>query len=468
MQRRTYLIFLLVLLVALSNTVASASAPTVAERVQEQLQPYSGDMSSWYGWGVEERIRFLHLMQNWGVEVDAEALEALEQDYDAQKDALTLDLLDDLEDRAGAMIYAWYGPPREAFSSRYAAEQTDKYPMPDDLVVYTYLYRALSPEASDEEIEESYKAWSSELREAYVPEPTPEKTVSQGIMDSLWENFDVMGLGSQEIRRIESSISFDAEKRVYLVESQVLCQYITESNKERILRDPDEYREVPLTDGEHFYWHFYYDEEGKYLGENLEQIEYEALIPWPDTYILDDGTLYGDPDADFARFSLERRAQFSRDWKPVVDAWLEEHPGYAAYLAGARERGAFFDATYRQTRHWHGVPPQDALQQEDIERIAKEWFLNLHPEVPEAFFDEFEEIFSYYVLTDEGAEWKVEMYCNSGSHDTSNWTETELEWWRIGVVCAVFDTEGGLLRAGDDLLHPEDDFELNLKLVSAS
>ena len=185
MQRRTYLIFLLVLLVALSNTVASASAPTVAERVQEQLQPYSGDMSSWYGWGVEQRIRFLHLMQNWGVEVDVEALEALEQDYDAQKDALTLDLLDDLEDRAGAMIYAWYGPLREEFSSRYAAEQTDKYPMPDDLVVYTYLYRALSPEASDEEIEESYEAWSSELREAYVPEPTPEGTVAQGIMDFL-------------------------------------------------------------------------------------------------------------------------------------------------------------------------------------------------------------------------------------------------------------------------------------------
>lgn len=460
MQRRTYLIFLLVLLVALSNTVASASAPTVAERVQEQLQPYSGDMSSWYGWGVEQRIRFLHLMQNWGVEVDVEALEALEQDYDAQKDALTLDLLDDLEDRAGAMIYAWYGPLREEFSSRYAAEQTDKYPMPDDLVVYTYLYRALSPEASDEEIEESYEAWSSELREAYVPEPTPEKTVAQGIMDFLWGHFDVMGLGSQEIRRIESSISFDAEKRVYLVESQVLCQDITDSNKERILRDLDEYREVPLTDGERFYWHFYYDEEGKYLGENLEQIEYEALIPWPDTYILDDGTLYGDPDDDFKRFSLERRAQFSRDWKPVVDAWLEEHPGYAAYLAGARERGAFFDPTYRQTRHWHGVPPQGALQQEDIERIAKEWFLNLHPEVPEAFFDEFEEIFSYYVLTDEGAEWKVKMYCSSSSHDTSNWTETELEWERIGVVCAVFDTEGGLLRAGDDLLHPEDDFEL--------
>lgn len=70
----------------------------------------------------------------------------------------------------------------------------------------------------------------------------------------------------------------------------------------------------------------------------LEEYEWENLIPreaWPEMPAAYADYPYFDPLKCFLYAPAGEKAAFSRQWKPVVDAWLREHPAYEEKLIAA-------------------------------------------------------------------------------------------------------------------------------------
>ncbi len=451
MKNKVPVVFAVTMILILVMT-GSALAAGIADWVSERMQPYA-DTS---GWGLEQRLAFLHLMQDWGVEVDSEKLAELEQDYAEKKEHMTLDELDELEDRAGEMIYAWYFP----LAGPFEAIQQEKYPMPSPEVLYTYLYRTQSPDASDEEIAEAFDAWRTDWQNSHKDSDreTNDKTVEETIRESFesWL-YERLYISEQELRRFEITLRYNADSDTWRAMGKIDQKYLEASQIEHFIwLAEDEYRDGPVTDGQSMFWYCYYDAAGNYLGENLEQYEFDRLIPSA-AYATDNERMKGQVTRVFRNFSLEQRAAFSQAYKPVVDAWLQAHPDYAAYLEAQDSR----DSTYAHTRHWYGLPSEGDMQAEEISELAWRWFLNQHPDIPETFFEEYFDLYLYYVVNDDGdAEWKARIYCDSYLRDTSAWGEEERSWDRTAeeINSVVFDTAGNILREDGNLL-PEDQYE---------
>lgn len=103
-------------------------------------------------------------------------------------------------------------------------------------------------------------------------------------------------------------------------------------------------------------------------------------------------------EMDFRRMTLEERAEFSKTWNPVMDAYLEINPYYP-------NRNT---SDYRATRCVYGLPGAGDLTQEQAIAMAREALLR--EGVLEATFDDREIVVAFDVTDAENPLWKLLIY----------------------------------------------------------
>lgn len=141
----------------------------------------------------------------------------------------------------------------------------------------------------------------------------------------------------------------------------------------------------------------------------LEEYEWNNLIPreaWPEMPDAYADYPYFDPLKCFLYASAAEKAAFSQAWKPVVDAWLEEHPAYKDKLLAEGSNNYL----YRITRHHYGTPPEKYIQQHEALRIAVMHSITLRPDVTvDQLMNRCHHILYYDLCDPDRPLWKVEV-----------------------------------------------------------
>ena len=135
-------------------------------------------------------------------------------------------------------------------------------------------------------------------------------------------------------------------------------------------------------------------------------------------------------EMDFRRMTLEERAEFSKTWNPVMDAYLEINPYYP-------NRNT---SDYRATRCVYGLPGAVDLTQEQAITIAREALLR--EGVLEETFDDREIVVAFDVTDAENPLWKLLIYHVAFEEISDSAAQTD----RISYQIVIHARTGKILK----------------------
>lgn len=431
--------------------LTTAAAVTIAGLVREKMEP----VKQWHiqnilrdSWRLEDKLHYVDVLEEMGVPLDEVRLTALR----------TGDLPDEMREQlAGQLIWDCIAAHRLAVYGEVIpdpADQPEPYPIPDSKWLFEMLWYQNDPGASTEEIQAAYGEWFLELHAALpgdtpVPENMTDEQKNAALLKDVEDYMaDVMSMSRKE----REAAVVTAE----LNEAESAWQVVIRIKGSELRAVTRAWLDGQLPWGEVLYdresdtyvypWVFTAD--GRSGGcATLEEYEWENLIPreaWPEMPAAYADYPYFDPLKCFLYAPAGEKAAFSRQWKPVVDAWLREHPAYEEKLIAAGGS----HPQYRITRHRYGMPPESFLQEEKALYMAVMHSITLRPEVTfDQLMNRFHHILSYDVCDPENPLWRVELSWDA---------ERALPGDRMADFTVIIDPETGRIIADQRTLPRTD------------
>lgn len=209
-------------------------------------------------------------------------------------------------------------------------------------------------------------AAAESVETAQTNESTTHITEVEMLESFDWYLSEVLSFSQAERQKASIDAAFLENEQIWQVKVAIHAEDIGAETADLMAFYPDAYD--PNADTYTLYVYFLPD--GSPLGvESLMSYVVRTLIP---------STAYpgnGTEGSDYQRFlvaSVEEKAAFTEKWKPVVDAWLTEHPEAVAWLE--TDSGIYDDIVC--TRNVYGVPSTDSIPQEEAIQLAKEAYLH--------------------------------------------------------------------------------------------
>lgn len=357
----------MVLLIVIVGLFATALAVTIFELVKSDMQKILNlrDQGTFERWGLEDKERFVDLMQQFNVAIDEGKLELLHSIEISAKQR---------EQIANEIINTTYG---ERMRSRYPEDidQPEDYPVPDYYTLFEDLWLMQAPGASESEIQEAYEAWevgafvliNQETEVEFFCENKNGLVTETEILDKFDSYLsEVLSFSKQERQKTSVTLEFLDKEDVWQVSLTIHASDARVATKEYLANGTGVYNP---DDGTYSYL-VYFLPNGQPLGsEPLGYYVLENLIPSA-AYPGDDPK--GHEYLNFLEASVEEKALFSQKWKPVVDQWLKENPEMVEWLM--QDTGLY--AAILCTHNVYGVPSAVAILQERAIELAIEAYLN--------------------------------------------------------------------------------------------
>lgn len=396
MKKKTTVGFVLAMLMVF--TIATSLALTVSAIVRSNMAQVV-DMEK-QGlldrWALEDKEKFIRLMEKFEIEMDVRLLEELNAEGASREER---DMI------ANQLIDAAYG---EQMALPDYIDQPEEYDeqrvyAPDLYVIFSDLWRRETPDATEDEIETAFDLWVNE-EQVYQPitweEPEDEADVSEAEIKEIFISYlsDVLSFSGNEREHSVINAEYLPEHRLWKASYTISEEYVRPQAIEYL-------RETAQYDAETkvFEQSVWYTSTGRLLGYNsFEEYEFDQLIP-RSAYPGIDKT--GNSYKAFFRATVEEKAGFSQRWKPVVDAWLAEHPEFEKRF----DQELWLDTTYILTRHEYGLPSEHTVSQEQAYEAARAAYLNSDlDDVSADMIDLRCEVGLYYDITDiDTPLWKI-------------------------------------------------------------
>ena len=145
--------------------------------------------------------------------------------------------------------------------------------------------------------------------------------------------------------------------------------------------------------------------------------------------------------------SVEERAAFCAAYKPIVDAFLLEHPDIALYFEQTKSGYAdlYNETIYDITRQTYGIPSTETILEAEALSIAKSAYLcSGLPGVSEDMIKSRCLVCSLYIVTDPVAPvWKIEIF---SSQLTGEWDAND---HRNGYRVVINAQTGDIFEEGE-------------------
>lgn len=397
--------------VILMLLVTTAAAITILELVRNDMQPVREFLIELIGhddWLLEDKLYYVNLMEKWGFDLNQDKLAKLRSGEGTE---------DEQEQLAGEIIWDCIAAHRLTVYDEVIpdpANQPEPCPIPGTKWLFEMLWLQYDPEAELEEIHAAHDKWHMELYAA-LPEdtPVPEVTTEEQKYAALLkraENYmsEVMSMSRKEREAAVVTAELNAAGTAWQVVISVKGNDLREVTREW-LQTQYLYGDAQYDAETDTYSFPYVFGVGGNVGgaATLDEYDWLVLVPssaypaMPDKYA---DYPYFDPLKCFLYASAAQKAEFSQKWKPVVDAWLQEHPDYRTKL---KEEGGS-DPLYRITRHHYGTPPREYIQEDEALRIAILHALTLRPDVTHQQLKErCHHILYYDVCTPGRPLWKI-------------------------------------------------------------
>lgn len=344
-------------------TVVTALALTVSAFVRTNMTEVVvlHEQGVFERWELDDKVKFIRLMEKFGIEMDDQRLADL---HASKGSAEELDMM------ANLLIDQAYGQQMKSGLPDYV-DQPEKYPSPDFYTIFSELWKRESSNATTDEIKEGYEQWLIEeqiFQSVKAEDDVGDKTeLSETEIKELFSYYlsEVLSLSKEERKHFEIVTEYLPELRVWKASYRIGEEHLKTQSSE-YLRKVAQYNDESKV----FEQNVLYSAIGELLDyTSKEELEYDQLIPRSAYPGIDDarGTYHA-----FFTATVEEKADFSKKWKSVVDAWLEEHPEFAKRF----ERELWADSAYVSTRHTYGTPSDASLSQEGAYEIAKKTYLD--------------------------------------------------------------------------------------------
>lgn len=391
----------LILAMLLMAITVTALAVTIYETIKPVMDQSAVLLIS-NDWEMPDKIAFLRLMQNQGlIDANDEHLiasmdEDQPDDFRSHEASIAIDAI------CGDIIQAKRDP---------TILQQEEYPSPDLETVFTVLYRQTDPEADDNTIKSEFERWFSESELFSDPESiilednntiASEDDIRQLCLSDLTE---IYNFNRNECNSTTISISFDEITTVWT------ATYYVKSNSLRDALKADLGIEKYNVLEDAYTWSRLFSSNGKRLFvSSVEELEWDGLIPQAGYPNWD---RWEDALNSFLFCTTEERAEFSKTYKPLVDAYLSMHPNISEYFMSKESvYGNTYNPTiYYITRHQYGTPDDSVITQEKAIDIAfQAWIDSGAQGVWKEMLDSQRSIYCLYDITDpETPLWKVSL-----------------------------------------------------------
>lgn len=398
--------------IAVLLMLGTAAAITVAELVRQEMEPVKQmEMDGQSGaWNQEEKLAIINLMLDWGFDLDREKLDRLNDDLPQEEaELLTYEIIWDCIGERLKAYWRAQGIP---------TDQPEEFPLASDYALYEALWLMNDPGADPVTIGASYEEWAARIQ-AQTPMPTemhvPTKKVVGQDYAALVKTIDgymadVMSMSTRERNAATWTAELNEAGTAWQVNISVKGSLLREETREWFHRQYLIGNTAYDQETDYYDYPYVFTAEGR-SGDaaTLEEYEWNNLIPreaWPEMPDAYADYPYFDPLKCFLYASAAEKAAFSQAWKPVVDAWLEEHPAYKDKLLAEGSNNYL----YRITRHHYGTPPEKYIQQHEALRIAVMHSITLRPDVTvDQLMNRCHHILYYDLCDPDRPLWKVEV-----------------------------------------------------------
>ncbi len=381
------LIVLVLIFAAITALAVSGVIHTFTNTVEQMM--LEGDLERW---GFEDKLRFITAMESAGLEMD-EALLKNARDESLSQEARDMAIEAIIAERYGSLILQ--------ANEDFPLDEEDQMVAPAPHIVFKEAYLRDHPDATDDEVRSAYQATVAETREdwneanpsEFNREPGAVQTEAAILELAKSTLTEINGLNRAEVEKAQLSAQWLEDKQVWVASVTIKAEDLRPGKQELFANT---YGKSDV-----YTYGFLCDKTGDIVSweSDIEAYEFTNLIPreaFPDGKREHDG---------FRRASVEEKAAFSQQWKPVVDAWLEQHPGF-----DIKDKERANTAISYTTYHAYGLPGADAISQDEAYEIAVARFVD---DVAEADL-ELVKLYSYanyfYDITDPDKPlWKVSI-----------------------------------------------------------
>lgn len=254
--------------------------------------------------------------------------------------------------------------------------QQEEYFSPDLETVFSTIYRHTYPEATDEEIENSYNRWFEESELFMKPgkeefsthdQATSEEDIMQLCLEDLSE---VYNFNQKERDATKITISWDNEHFVWVVHLEIAGSILRDSLKKEWINN---YYDVETN---MYSWNQIYAANGSCISESdYSEYEWNNLIP-KEAY--PNWEKWRDAIKCFLNATIEEQEEFSIHYKPVIDKYLKQHPDIEMYFSSVKSGDAdkYDPIPFLITRHSYGHPSDRDISEKQAIDIAKEAYIN--------------------------------------------------------------------------------------------
>lgn len=372
--------FIVAMVVVLMLLVTTAAAITVVELVRRDMEPVKQMQTDGQpgAWNQTEKLAIIDLMLEWGFELDQEKLALLQNDLPTETaEKLTYEIIWDC---IGERLQAYWR------SKGIPTDQPEEFPLSSGYALYEALWLMNAPEADAEEIRASYEEWEAQiLAETMLPPastPVPGDDPRYAALMQSVEGYmaDAMSMSTRERSVATVTAELNDAETAWQVVISVNASLLREETREWFHRQYLYGHADYDAETDTYSYPYVFTAEGK-SGDaaSLEAYEWQKLIPqeayppMPERY---GDYPYFDPFKQFRLSSAAEKAIFSQTWKPVADAWLEEHPAFHAELKAVDAHNPY----YLMTRHRYGTPPEGEIQEEKALYTAVMHSVTLRPD----------------------------------------------------------------------------------------
>ncbi len=439
MKKRISFAAILVTMIILITTVA------LAVGIYEWIKPTMDDAATVLigtDWTLDDKMKLIDLFCETGVISEDNPLLALCTNKSLPQDERENAAAQLIDSICGEMIRAQQDP---------SVLQQEEYPSPDLETVFTIFYRSQNPNAEKAEIQDAYDRWmlESELfsqadaSEESVSSDTPmpilhltEDDIRESAYDILSE---IYNFNKAERSATQIVTDYDDNYDVWTVHFTVSASSLREALKNEW--STDSYNsETGMYD-----WTIMLSADGTILdAHSPEELSWNQLIPRSAFPHWDN---WEDDLRAFMFCSVEERAAFCAAYKPIVDAFLLEHPDIALYFEQTKSGYAdlYNETIYDITRQIYGIPSTEAISETEALSIAKSAYLcSGLPGVSEDMIKSRCLVCSLYIVTDPVAPvWKIEIF---SSQLTGEWDAND---HRNGYRVVINALNGDILEEGE-------------------
>ena len=424
---------LIAALVCLLSASAIAAVLTLLQSVKEPADQMSVILSQ-DSWSLTEKLQLIDMMIYLGYEMDDSELQML-RDTDAEALAR--------EQAADHLIKLVYGEQLQSKLEPSVLQQTETL-KPDMETVFRELCLHVNPEASDNEVEETYQAWlldhyksdtevmaEADISEADILSEAEALTKARNYL------YHVMNFTQAEMK--DTSVSVIREENGWMAVYEIDPGKLRDELKQEWIFSSTS------GDAELWQWKIYLADNGDFVSQD-EYYAYilDQLVP-ADAYPSYHS--YEDKLRAFLHASIDEKAAFTENWKPVVDEYLQSHSDFTSHFALERD----FSTEYILTRHVYGCPSKDNIDEDTAIETAKLAYLQAGLKgVTSDMIEERCAVYSLFDITNSSKPvWKVSIAFDKYS-EASNYPDDHKDGYFVVIDAVTGEILNQYVQTGPD------------------